>query len=37
MGDARTLAMSDRGWTVTWNDRSCPHYRADRVLAGFEA
>ncbi|MEU9086660.1 hypothetical protein [Streptomyces sp. NPDC048357] len=35
-GQARTIAADRRRVTVTWHLPSCPHYVADRVLAGKE-
>ncbi|MEJ8642073.1 hypothetical protein WKI68_12485 [Streptomyces sp. MS1.HAVA.3] len=35
-GQARTLAAAGDRLTVTWHLLSCPHYAADRVLAGEE-
>lgn len=35
-GQARTIAADRRRVTVTWHLPSCPHYAADRVLAGKE-
>ncbi|MBT2482324.1 hypothetical protein [Streptomyces sp. ISL-94] len=36
-GAARTLAAREGCLTVTWHARTCPHYLADRILAGKEA
>ncbi|MEU9005984.1 hypothetical protein [Streptomyces sp. NPDC048551] len=35
-GQARTIATAGRRLTVTWHRLPCPHYTADRVLAGEE-
>ncbi|MCX5013042.1 MULTISPECIES: hypothetical protein [unclassified Streptomyces] len=35
-GQARTIAADRRWVTVTWHVPTCPHYAADRVLAGKE-
>ncbi|MFI6002254.1 hypothetical protein ACIA98_17905 [Streptomyces sp. NPDC051366] len=35
-GQARTVAADRRRVTVTWHAPSCPHYAADRLLAGKE-
>lgn len=36
-GQARTIAVgAGCRLTVTWHVQSCPHYAADRVLAGKE-
>jgi hypothetical protein len=35
-GQARTIAATAHGLTVTWHLLSCPHYAADRILAGQE-
>ncbi|MGR8010885.1 hypothetical protein [Streptomyces hypolithicus] len=34
---ARTLATHEGRLTVTWHARTCPHYLADRILAGKES
>ncbi|MFF5446491.1 hypothetical protein [Streptomyces sp. NPDC012888] len=33
-GEARTVTVAEGRLSVTWHLASCPHYRADRVLAG---
>jgi hypothetical protein len=35
-GQTRTVAASAGSLTVTWHLLSCPHYAADRILAGKE-
>ncbi|MFF7183504.1 hypothetical protein [Streptomyces sp. NPDC008121] len=35
-GQVRTLAAAGDRLTVTWHRLACPHYAADRVLAGEE-
>ncbi|MBT2408524.1 MULTISPECIES: hypothetical protein [unclassified Streptomyces] len=35
-GDARTLYCHEGRLTVTWHTDGCPHYTADRVLAGMD-
>ncbi|MFJ5546381.1 hypothetical protein [Streptomyces sp. NPDC093225] len=35
-GEARTVVVVEGGLSVTWHLLACPHYRADRVLAGRE-
>ncbi|WP_405978193.1 hypothetical protein [Streptomyces sp. NBC_00158] len=35
-GQARTIAAAGDHLAVTWHRLSCPHYAADRVLAGEE-
>lgn len=35
-GQVRTLAAAGNRLTVTWHRLTCPHYAADRVLAGEE-
>lgn len=35
-GHARTIAAAGNRLTVTWHRLPCPHYEADRVLAGEE-
>ncbi|MFI5618033.1 hypothetical protein [Streptomyces sp. NPDC051567] len=36
-GEARTVSARAECLTVTWHRSSCPHYAADRILAGYEA
>lgn len=33
----RSLAVWGGRLTVTWHDRTCPHYLADRVLVSRES
>ncbi|MGE7386445.1 hypothetical protein ACQKM2_13315 [Streptomyces sp. NPDC004126] len=35
-GEARTVVVVEGGLSVTWHLLDCPHYQADRVLAGRE-
>lgn len=33
-GEARTVSVGATSLVVTWHLSRCPHYRADRILAG---
>lgn len=35
-GAARTLTVGEGALLVTWHAAGCPHYAADRILAGHE-